>query len=162
MRHPGAIRKKNIKNWQTRRARWWNDYNLDNNLDYQPWLKTLITNLDYQHWLPTLTTNLDYQFWLPTMTTNLNFQPKLPILNTKLDYQSSLAIFADLSLDNNNLLTRWFIEFFCTTCFDLLVLITCWLGLQGFKANPTESECGVCLKSKLTTWPKKWKWRHYT
>ena len=44
-----------------------------------------------------------------------------------------LFIFPDLSLDNSNLLTQWFIEvFFGTTCFDLLALITCWLGLQRF------------------------------
>ena len=35
------------------------------------------------------------------------------------------------------------LNFFCTTCFDLLALITCWLRLQRFEANPTESECGT-------------------
>ena len=40
-----------------------------------------------------------------------------------------LFIFPDLSLDNSNVLTQWFIEvFYGTTCFDLLALITCWLG----------------------------------
>ena len=61
-------------------------------------------------------------------------------------YHPWLFIFPDLSLDKNNLLTQWFIETFLgTTCFDRLALITCWLGLQRFQANPTESECGVCL-----------------
>ena len=37
---------KNAKNWHNRCARWWNDFNLENNFDNQFWQHILTTNLD--------------------------------------------------------------------------------------------------------------------